>query len=191
MDLDDVLADFIKTFMRFGNELYGVDEKARPTSWEWDGVPFPEGVEKQQFIRGVWKRITSTTDFWFREIDKIEVVAPSLIFELDKKTELYFPTARTQTKGYSTRKQSTAWVNEIFGIAWPSVIVSDAKGEMAKALKYDYFIDDRPKNCIEVKEALPDCKVFLCDSNHNRTFHDARFPRVNNANEFAQIVLSS
>jgi hypothetical protein len=64
------------------------------------------------------------------------------------------------------------------------------KGPMALALKYDYFIDDRPKNCEDIKRALPDCKVFLRDSSHNRSWKEPiNIQRIAGFNEFAEIVL--
>lgn len=185
MDMDDVVADFIERFMSISHRLYGVDPNLRPTSWEWSGVEMtPERVD------GAWKEILSTVDFW-KTLKPISGTDRGLIRQLYWKTNLYFPTARTSTAGDEVGRQSAWWLHEVFGIEFPTVIVSSEKGEMAKALKYDYFIDDRPKNCIEVKEALPACNVFLCDASHNQKFHDERFPRVRSVNEFAHIVLTS
>jgi hypothetical protein len=64
------------------------------------------------------------------------------------------------------------------------------KGPMARALKYDFFIDDRPRNCEDIKKALPDCKVFLKDSSHNRSWLCIDgIQRIGGFNEFAEIVL--
>lgn len=183
MDLDDVVADFIKEFMNIAAKKYGVNPKMRPTSWEWDDVDMTADM-----VKGTWEIITKTTDFW-RSLDVCEGVDPSLIRALDRETKLYFPTARAYTAGDDIGKQSARWLRDKFNLDVPTVIVSTEKGEMAKALKYDYFIDDRPKNCIDIKAALPDCKVFLCDATHNQKFSDSRFPRVSGVNSFIRRVL--
>jgi 5'(3')-deoxyribonucleotidase len=184
MDLDDVVADFIESFMNIAGRLYGVDVNLRPTSWEWDEVNMTKDM-----VDGTWKEIIATVDFWQR-LKVIPGVDRGLIRHLDSRVKLYFPTARAVTAGKDVGKQSAYWLQDNLNIDYPTVIVSSEKAEMARALKYDYFIDDRPKNCIEVKEALPNCNVFLCDATHNRTFHDTRFPRLANVNEFAHIVLT-
>lgn len=183
MDLDDVLADFIKKFMEIAHEKYGVDPSLRPTSWEWDDVQMTA-----EMVKGVWEVITATEDFW-ETLDVIEGVEPRLIQKLDDNVKLYFPTARAFSAGDDVGKQSARWINEHFEIGFPTVIVSSEKGEMAKVLKYDYFVDDRPKNCLDIKAALPDCKVFLVNATHNHAFSDPRIPRIPNVNYFVRKVL--
>ena len=83
----------------------------------------------------------------------------------------------------------------VFGITFPTVIVSNEKGPLANALKYDYFVDDRPKNVYEVKSARPECKVFLADSSHNQDSETTlkcaslQIERIAGFNEFAKLVL--
>ena len=63
---------------------------------------------------------------------------------------------------------------------------------LAQALKYDYFIDDRPKNCLAVQAASPNTKIYLNYASHNWDFDAEKhgMTRVANVNEFAKIVLS-
>jgi hypothetical protein len=65
------------------------------------------------------------------------------------------------------------------------------KGPLAAALKYDYFIDDRPKNCLDIQKAVPTCKVYLKNSSHNLSFdaEAAGLTRVRDFDEFAIIIL--
>lgn len=183
MDLDDVLADFIKKFMELAHKRYGVDPNLRPTSWEWDDVAMTADM-----VKGTWDDIVATENFW-EKLDVIEGVEPRLIKKLDDNVKLYFPTARALVKGDDVGKQSARWINENFEIGFPTVIVSSEKGEMAKALKYDYFVDDRPKNCLDIKSALPNCQVFLVNATHNQKFEDPRIPRIPNVNYFVRRVL--
>lgn len=183
MDLDDVLADFIKEFMQLAHKRFGVDPNLRPTSWEWDDVNMTADM-----VKDVWKDIIATENFW-EKLDVVEGVEPRLIKQLDNNVKLYFPTARALVKGDDVGKQSARWIRHYFGVDIPTVIVSSEKGEMAKALKYDYFVDDRPKNCLDIKNVLPDCQVFLVNATHNQKFEDPRIPRIPNVNYFARRVL--
>lgn len=184
MDIDDVLADFIKSFMFIAHQLFGVDPEVRPTSWAWDGT----GLTSEQ-LSTIWKFVSSVENFHM-SLSTVPGLNTGLVQELDAETKLYLPTARFETPGYDVGRQSAHWLMAKIGLDAPTVFVSSDKGEMAKVLKYDYFIDDRPKNVQEVKAALPDCKVFLCDSCHNKDFSDPSIPRIANVNDFARVVLA-
>lgn len=186
IDLDDVLANFMVPYMdaarkRFGRPPVG----AMPIDWEWSNI-----LPSQEEQALVWADVKGMENFWMN-LPVIEGVSRDLIRELDEKHVLYFPTARVDSVGMPVRKQSAAWLTMKLGVTYPTVIVAYEKGPMATALKYDYFLDDRPKNCIDIQNALPRCKVFLKDSSHNQTFRDERyyFTRVKNFDEFAKIVL--
>jgi len=188
-DIDDVLANFIKRFMEIAGKRYGVDSTIRPASWEWD---LPQGGKlSREIIDGVWDEIQDTYNFW-QTLDTEPGVMVSLVRQIDARTKLIFPTARAWSQGDDVGKQTASWIEDTFGIWHPSVIVSDKKAEMAKAMKYDYFIDDRPKNVLEVKAVLPDCKVYLCDASHNQSFNleTNGIPRISGFNEFAEMILA-
>jgi 5'(3')-deoxyribonucleotidase len=184
-DLDDVLANFIGRFMEIAHRLYGVDENLRPTSWEWDDVNMTE-----EMVNGVWKEIFATENFWCH-VGTEPGASMERLRRLDKHCKLYFPTARAFVPGYDVGWQSSWWLVNNFGLRFPTVIVSNEKGPLAAALKYDYFIDDRPKNCLEVKAARPECKVFLKTSTHNLKFDlsDRGILRIENFDAFADLVL--
>ena len=184
-DLDDVLSDFIKAFMTIAATKYGVDPTVRPSSWEWDDANMTK-----EMVKGVWDEITTTYNFWTK-LDVESGVSYEWVRTLDENAKLYFPTARAHCFGDDVGVQSAHWLWDKFDISFPTVIVSNDKGPLAAALKYDYFIDDRPKNCIEVKQALPSCKVFLKDASHNKAASLAHLdiPRVKDFDTFAQIVL--
>jgi 5'(3')-deoxyribonucleotidase len=185
IDLDDVLADFISEFTQLANAYYGRPAVGtEPVDWEWSN--FGLSKEEQAFI---WKEIQAIPGFW----EKLKIkkgVDPRLVYRMDRNHTVYFPTARVDTAGDSAAKQSAYWLRKNFGIEFPAVFVAYDKGPMATSLKYDYFIDDRPKNCIDIQKALPKCKVYLKDSSHNRTFDAAAngFTRVKDFNEFANIL---
>jgi 5'(3')-deoxyribonucleotidase len=142
-------------------------------------------------IDGVWLRILKTPNFW-ETLGVLPNVDPFLVAKLEERSDLYFPTARARGAGNDVANQSAFWLQNNFGIEFPRVIVSNEKGPLAQALKYDYFIDDRAKNCLEVKQARPECKVFLNDACHNQSFDltEQGIPRIRGFNEFAKVVLS-
>lgn len=189
IDLDDVLANFMDTFLSYAHARYGRPAiGSAPIDWEWSNV-LPDKNEQA----AVWSDALDNAHFW----ENLEVnagVTPAVVQELDQKHTLYFPTARVETKtGMSVRKQSAYWLQERLGVWFPTVIVAYEKGPMATALKYDYFIDDRPKNCLDIKAALPNCKVYLKDASHNRQFQILHHPSIEGTvktfDEFAKIIL--
>lgn len=186
IDLDDVLADFIHPFMDAARKRFGRPaEGAEPIDWEWSNI-LPSKEEQKL----VWDDLLSIENFW-TTLPVEEGASKCFLQELDAKHELYYPTARVQSKGVHVGKQSASWVQANFGVFLPTVFVAYEKGPLATALKYDYFIDDRPKNCLAIKEVLPKCKVFLKDSGHNLAFDNAAIglPRVKTFDDFATIIL--
>lgn len=184
-DLDDVLANFIDEFTTLANLIYGRPELGTdPVDWEWSNF----GLSKEE-QSDIWDIIKCTQSFWTKL--KLEPgVDPSLVYEMDRKHTLYFPTARVDTVGGPAAKQSAAWIRQNFWIEFPAVFAAYDKGPLAIALKYDAFIDDRPKNCLDIKRVLPNCKTYLKDSSHNLSFDAGAngLVRVKDFNEFARIV---
>jgi 5'(3')-deoxyribonucleotidase len=185
IDLDDVLADFIGRFTaiaykKFGRPALGT----KPCDWAWSNFQLSSDE-----IADIWNDIHMTANFW-ESLAVEEGVNRGMLCALDALYDVYFPTARAHTVGRSVGKQSAKWISKNFDIKYPTVLVSNEKGPMALALKYDYFIDDRPKNCIDIKTALPDCKVFLKTSSHNLSWTPPEgIVRISGINEFAEIVL--
>lgn len=190
-DLDDVLADFMSRFIDMAHQRFGIpkDKILRPIDWAWSNM----GWSKEQEA-ALWQDLHDTENFWVG-LDAIPGVDRGLVYDLSDATTLYFPTARAQAIGLPVREQSARWIQEQFQVPYPTVIVSNEKGPLAAALKYDYFADDRAKNCYEVKAARPECNVFMVDSSHNRDESTRKIAaelgiqRVSGFNEFAQIIL--
>lgn len=185
IDLDDVLADFISEFAEIAHDIYGRPQpEVKPVDWEWSNF----GLSKEEQGK-VWERIVGTFNFW----EKLSVEPGAMRISMTRLTEdnhdLVFITARAKTAGYTVQEQSARWLNRCFGLSYPTVIVDNNKGPIAAALQLDYFVDDRPKNCIEIKNAVPDCKVFLKNSSHNVAYENPEWmPRVANFDEFVNLV---
>jgi 5'(3')-deoxyribonucleotidase len=187
IDLDDVLANFMDRYLDFARVRFGRPELGTaPIDWEWSNV-LPSKEEQAL----VWSDALALPDFW-ETLDRDPGASFESLQALDKMFTLYFPTARVETKtGMPVRKQSAKWLIEKFGVQYPTVIVAYEKGPMATALKYDYFVDDRPKNCLDIQKALPNCKVFLKSASHNLLYDAVAngLIRVASFDEFAKIVL--
>lgn len=187
-DLDDVLCDFMTPFIEMAIERFGIptDPSLRPVDWSWSNM----GWSKEQ-EGALWQQLHDTPNFWV-DLPVLPGVDPSLVGAVARLTRMYFPTARAQSIGDDVATQCARWLLNKFGIPFPTVIVGNEKGPLAAALKYDYFIDDRDKNCLDIKKARPECQVFLKDTGHNQKF-DAEangIIRVPGFNEFAKIVLA-
>lgn len=184
-DLDDVLADFITRFISISREVCGKpkDRYARPVDWAWSNFDI-----NPEEMKACFAECAKIPDF-HRGLEILPGVDERLVNRLSIATSMVFPTARFDTLGHSTQYQSAQWLWDNFNIRFPTVIVANDKGPLAAALKYDYFIDDRPKNVLEVKEARPECKVFLADSCHNQNFNHPDIQRVSGFNSFARRIL--
>jgi 5'(3')-deoxyribonucleotidase len=184
IDLDDCLADFISAFTKMANAKYGTPAVGtQPVDWAWSNF----GLSREQ-QDSLWADIKQVKRFWVN-LELEPGFSPSLLREMDEAHEVYFPTARVDTVGRNARKQSSEWVYNWTGIRYPAVIAAYEKGPMATALKYDFFLDDRPKNCIDIHNALPNCRVYLKNSSHNAAFEAPEWlVRVQDFDAFAKIV---
>lgn len=186
IDLDDVLADFMGQFVIMANRKYGFPEVgALPVDWEWSNL----GMSREQ-QDALWEDVKATWSFW-TTLDVEPGVDFPLLQQLENKHSVFYPTARIEVAGKTVAQQSAWWLNNRLGVRFPTVIASYEKGPLAAALKYDFFLDDRPKNCLDIQKACPNCRVFLKDSSHNQTFNEKEhgFTRVKDFNEFAKIIL--
>ena len=184
IDIDDVLADFMTEFTTTCNKLHGKPElDAQPVDWEWSNFNLTR-EEKDT----TWSALQGTPNFW-TQLKKEPGANFDLMQRLDKEHELSFITARVPSAGDSVRHQTSQWLLNNFGIPFPNVFVTTNKGPLAAALKLDYFIDDRPKNVLEIRAAVPTCKVVLKDSCHNQAFVDPEIPRVKDFDTFAKSIL--
>ena len=185
VDLDGVIADFDLAYTTVCNQLFGKPEIGTlPSDWDWTNY----GLTPEQHSQA-WEEIKKSFCFWmFLKY----LPGCKRVRELVSKHDVYFITARVETEGYSAIKQAQNWMLHNFLVTMPMVIVTHDKGPVAKALQLDYFIDDRPKNCIEVKTAVPTCQVYLKTASHNEDwvgFAQESIKRVEDFDSFAKIIL--
>ena len=155
-----------------------------PVDWDWSNF----NLTKEQFDEA-WAEIHSTNNFW----EKLKIRQGVSLDSLDQlfPSELYYITSREETVGDPAQVQTAKWLKKNLGELVPSVIISFNKGEVAKALKLDAFVDDNINNCLKVLEAVPTCKVFIMDGSHNKGFNHPQIKRVYSFDEFVNTIVDT
>jgi hypothetical protein len=159
-DIDGVLADFSGAYLKALQHTTGRGP-AQPVigrfpMWDW---PERFGYTPEDTAT-VWKDIAGSINFW-AGLHPFMEAGPTLatLFNLYQHGHpVYFLTNRTQ--GVHIHAQTMAWLMA-YGFPAPQVLLCGDKGSVAKGLTLTHFIDDKPENCWEVKDARPECQVFL------------------------------
>jgi len=186
VDIDGVLADFTGTARKLCKNLFNgrPDDSSIQTGWGFDSL----GISKDE-ENLMWKAIDSIPNWWMT----LEKLPQTYMLEqlIGEGHRVIFITNRKDGAGVPVDLQSAIWLKEKHRLRHANVVLSDDKGPVAKGLKLDYYIDDRDKNVLEVLQAAPNCKTFMCRWPWKPSFQDG-FPRtVDNFNEFAKIVLET
>jgi len=187
IDVDDVIADFQSEFVGVMNRLYGRPPVGtQPVDWDWSNCEM-----SAEEMKGAWAEATRVYNLWqyLRPLATFDAETQNLLHALLKKHDVFFVTNRFDTPGSSPQEQTKKWLRNNADIAMPNVLLAKEKGPMAVVLQLDAFVDDRPKNCVDVVEALPTCKVYLADASHNKDFNDPRTPRIADLKTFILSIL--
>lgn len=140
-----------------------------PPVWQWDRAM---GITPEE-EKYTWERdILNSSNFW-KNLDPYPNTKPAIRW-LNRLTysgnEVYFITNRPGTKA---KLQTEKWLYNL-GMNYPTVIVTGDKLPFLKALKADFFIDDKPDTILEVAEAnLPDLRLYVRTWAYNK---DVEFP---------------
>jgi len=195
IDCDDVCCNFQKRFVAVLNELYGRPAlDTHPIDWNWSNCQ--ASVEE---MKAAWKYSEGIPYFWanLEPLPEFDTETIELLRRAVLRHDVYFITNRYATPGSSPMKQTKYWFSMNAGIDAPNVIIAKEKGPVATMLQLDVFIDDRPKNCTDVKQARPQCKVYLANSSHNQPYN-ARWcesngveGRVADLKEFLKLILEA
>ncbi len=172
VDVDGVLANFTDAYAAALSRRTGiVFPKASsewPTSWYWDR---DMGVSKEDEQETWRKDIIQSRTFWQRleptpnakpTIKKLNTMA-------QRGDQVYFLTHRM---GELVKLQTERWLYNQ-GMNYPSVIVTGEKVPFLRALKANFFIDDKPDTILDVakvaeSEKWDNFQLFLFDSPYNR-----------------------
>lgn len=177
-DVDGVLADFILAFTMRGNEMYGTPISQSNDQPYWDGFP---GMTKKH-ISGVWDSINNDDGFWSSMRCLVSIPTMLRINALVTQHDVYFVTAR---RTRNAKRRTQGWL-EHHGIYNPTVIISPAKGEVARALEVTHAIDDKAGNAICVQH-LSEAQSYIIDRKYNQFPHDTvgtKVKRVKTVEEF-------
>ena len=197
IDVDDVCANFQKRFVALLHEMYGRPSlDTAPVDWDWSNCQ----VSKEE-LAAAWVKAADTNNLWAKleRLPSFDAETADLLMETHIRHDVWFITNRFDTPGISPLKQTKYWLNRETLMKTPNVLIAKEKGPVATLLQLDAFIDDRPKNCLDVLGALPSARVYLADSSHNKTFvsdwNEARqqpfIPRVADLKEFLKIILEA
>lgn len=191
LDVDGVLADFGVAYQNLFIEISGRDifpahlpDLDRPC-WDW---PQFYGYTEEE-AKAVWAAIKSNPTFWL----DLSIIPGAWDFlqvirnYADHGAEVYFVTDRP---GIATQQQTAQWLHVFYGLR-PSVIVSANKGDVAAALRFDYYLDDKLENVIDVQKKSPTTIVRLLNFPYNKNrgkLKVAASSRVNTLAEFAALI---
>jgi len=189
IDVDDICADFQSSYVRLLFKLFGRPPVGTaPIDWEGSNLQ----LSADETVRS-WKEVSKIKDFWsnLAPLPSFDAETVQLLKLVVLRHDVFFITNRFDTPGASPMKQTKYWFNVHADILAPNVLIAKDKGPMATVLQLDAFLDDRPKNCLDVLAARPSARVYLGDSSHNKTFNDPRIPRVKDLKEFLYLILEA
>ncbi len=185
-DIDAVFANFVKTFTTFANKIHGtpiIDHSTKRNSWYLkDEYPLSE-----EELKKVWEKFLELENVYEEfELEDEEDFKAFLDFvkKHDTKIEIFFITARRNSRGKSVEEQTKNWFKK-HGYNAKNVFVAFEKGSKAKELKLDYFIDDKPHHIIEVLQSCKKTKAYLLHKPYNQK---EELPRVYSLKEFLRNI---
>lgn len=160
LDVDGVLADFILGFTTLANRMFGTPVYTTLEQKAWDSY---EGLTDAECTQTLEAAKLSPT-FWQ---DLPPLASPEELARLAfvaAAHDLYFVTSRF---GVGAKVQTEAWLRR-HGVPSPTVIVSDAKGEVAKAVRAEILLDDKAGNAVFTQYYSRTTAVYLLDRPYNR-----------------------
>lgn len=192
-DVDGVLADFYTGYEDVCRDVTGRDlfpprgkngVSVFPPCWNW---PEFYGYTPEE-MKAVWAVIRKGAGFWFfLKVLDVRGCAIARALTDDATHEIYFVTARP---GNRVKFQTELWLERIVEINRPTVLITDQKGYICKALELEVYIDDRVENCLAVRAMSPKTQVFCPDHDYNRSplIEENGVVRVKDVEEMAVLV---
>lgn len=168
IDVDGVIANFTDAYAHYLFKETGVifpkASNEWPEEWFWERSAGVTAAQEKK----VWgDHILSSRTFW-QDLRPVES-AQEAIYRLNRMSqngdEVSFITNRpgTQSK-YQTEKFLYG-----LGMNYPTVIVAADKLPILKAMKIEFFIDDRPDTVQEVGLDASVGRIYLKDAPYNRS----------------------
>lgn len=189
LDVDGVILDFESAFVDFVRAEYIPDLPPDFVLQKWEiGEEF-----KELDIEAVWNHFVSS-DYFTRlgllvdplSFNRISGRFPvNLITNLPK--DLFEPRARNLALHglkYSGLYMAGHFDFGIDNYPTKSQVIAQIHQPGEKIV----FLDDHPKNCIDIKTNLPESHVYMMDRPHNKGQEDPKWTRVNCWNEFVEKI---
>lgn len=183
IDLDGVLCDFNTKFIDVVIKVTGQD-LFPPRPFDIPCWNYPEfyGYLKPD-VTAVWDYIKSSSYFWecLPTYESTTEDLHQLYGRFLAGDDITFITSRPSTATITAKRQSELWLLHKFGGGKnhqfiPTVIVTSEKGDAARLLELDAYIDDRWENCLDVACTEDEnaknigVKVYMVDRPWNRAY---------------------
>jgi uncharacterized HAD superfamily protein len=181
LDVDDVTIDFIHAFIKEAEPFLGVKFDHLPRMWDCSDCGITQ-AEKDRVIQ----HLTSIRNWYMRATEALPGVK-ELMPRLSALNDLFFITARIETAGIQTLKQTQMQLASL-GIPYPTVLIAKSKGPLVRALALDAFIDDKPENLSDIERTpgIKPIKLYLMDQPWNQ--HCTSFIRVKSFQDFVKHI---
>lgn len=168
IDLDGCLANFTDSYAKLLTRRSGIpfppSSDEFPREWFWDRAA---GITRE--IEGeTWsKDILKSKNFW-QNLAPLPNAKPAIrwLNRLAKSgNEVYYITNRP---GDTSKHQTEKWLYEL-GMNYPTVITTADKLPFVKAIKLDFYVDDKTETIQEIAAAnLPNLRLYLREWAYNR-----------------------
>jgi hypothetical protein len=162
-DLDGVLANYIRGFLRIGHTLFGTPVGGHGIQKTWYFEDFDALCLSKPMVKQMWAEVVKDPTFW-AELDPLN---PSIMRRINRLDNRIFITNR---EGIDPLWQSKAFL-ERWGVHNSTVFVAKDKVPIAQEQNVTAHLDDFYPNCVEMKKALPNAYVALLWTGYNEKFH--------------------
>lgn len=164
IDIDGVLADFNQDYVKLINKMTGIEFPALgedyPDEWFYCKTAYRKAGYDEAKVsatgKAVWGAISSSKSFWL-DLKPYPGAIKFLQWISLLKDDIYFMTSRP---GATAKWQTEKWLkrNGFFGS--PTVIITSEKGMTCKAVKADFYVDDKTENLQDVVFTCPPTQVY-------------------------------
>lgn len=192
-DIDGVLAEFIPAYQTLwikhsgGVDLFHPNDVLDPPCWDW---PQFRGYSPD-LMKPVWDEIKSDPTFWLNlqpERSGACGTLATMLKTLERNHEVYFITSRS---GIRVKRQTEIWLYDhlVYPMrapgVYPSVLIVGhrVKGQVAKALNLDAYIDDNFDNVHDCATQSSGTRTYLLCRAYNRGAEISGVIRVNTLGE--------
>ncbi len=165
IDCDGVLASFEHGFAPLLTKTSGVKfpdvgKPEWPPMWDWDkGL----GITNQH-RNAAWDLVKANKTFWLDLPAHKDAFAFLNWLSLRHNDDIYFITHRM---GLNAKWQTERWIKLHGFTATPTIVMTAEKGALCKAIKADFYIDDKLENCIDVRAQSPFTKCYVMERPYN------------------------